>query len=61
MPFLEIEEITEQKISNIENMLEQLILDSLLAALRKIYDNHEQTRQAICYKTNCPMRDDIPF
>lgn len=61
MQLLEIEENTEQKINGIENMLEQLILDSFLTALRKICGNQEQTRQSICYKTDCPMRDHIPF
>jgi len=61
MQFLEIEEITEQKINGIESMIEQLIIDSFLTVLRKICGNQEQARQKICYKNNCPMRDDIPF
>lgn len=61
MPLLDIEEITDEKISKIEGLLEQLILDSFLTALRKISDNREQAWNLICHKTDCPMRDDIPF
>jgi hypothetical protein len=61
MHLLETEEITEQKTRRIADLLEQLVLDMFLSALGKICENQEQTRESVCYKTNCPMRDGIPF
>lgn len=61
MQLLETEDITEQKTGKIEELIEQLVLDMLLSVLAKICENQRQIRQSICYKTNCPMRDDIPF
>jgi len=61
MHLLETGEITEHKTRKIADLLEQLVLDMFLSALGKICEKQEQARESICYKTNCPMRDDIPF
>jgi hypothetical protein len=57
----ESEEISAHKMGRLEDMIEQLVFDTLLAVLNKIGENQAQVRQTICYKSDCPLRDDIPF
>jgi hypothetical protein len=61
MRLLDTEAFCEQKIERIEAMLEQLVLDTLLSVLYKISEKSKQLPRVVCYKTDCPGRDDIPF
>lgn len=54
------EDINEQKINRIAELLEQVLIDVALSALYRLCHNHKNSRH-ICYKSDCPMRDDIPF
>jgi hypothetical protein len=61
MRLLDTEAFCEQKIERIEAMLEQLALDTILSVLYKISEKREQLPRVVCYKSDCPGRDEIPF
>ncbi|MFZ0725258.1 MAG: hypothetical protein WAM61_05670 [Desulfobacterales bacterium] len=61
MRFSDTEDFSEQKLERIETMIEDLALDTLLSVLYKISEKRKQLPQVICYKSDCPLRDDIPF
>ena len=56
-----ISSFKEKKIDRIQAMLEQVILDIVLSVLDRITEKHTQLPQCICYKSDCHMRDPIPF
>ena len=51
----------EQKMDRIQAMLEQLVLDTILSVLDKIAEKRTQSPQCLCYRSDCKLRDDIPF
>jgi len=53
-------DISEQKINRISELLEQVLIDVALSVLYQLRHNHNH-RSNTCYKSDCPMRDDIPF
>jgi hypothetical protein len=55
------EDFSEQKIDRIETMIEELALDAVLSVLYRISEKRKQLPQVICYKSDCPSRDHIPF
>lgn len=55
------EEIAAQKMNHIEALIEQIILDTIIAASCRILENREKASENICYRSNCTMRDSIPF
>ena len=61
MRFLDTQAFSDQKIERIEAMLEQLALDTVLSVLYRISEKRKQLPQVICYKSDCPLRNDIPF
>jgi len=61
MRFLNTEDFSEQKLERIEAMIEDLALDTVLSILYRISEKRKQLPQVICYKSDCPLRDDIPF
>ena len=61
MQFLDTQAFSDQKIERIEAMLEQLALDTVLSVLYRISEKRKQLPQVICYKSDCPLRNDIPF
>ena len=61
MRFLDTQAFSDQKIDRIEAMLEQLALDTVLSVLYRISEKRKQLPQVICYKSDCPSRDDFPF
>ena len=61
MRFLDTQAFSEQKIDRIEAMLEKLALDMVLSVLYRISEKRKQLPQVICYKSDCPARDHIPF
>jgi hypothetical protein len=62
METLDIESANEQKMQRISDLLEELLLDTALSVLYKLSE-YRQGREitAICYKSSCPSRDQIPF
>jgi len=54
------EDINEQKINRIAELLEQVLIDVGLSVLYQLCHNHKNCRHT-CYKSDCPMRDQIPF
>ncbi|MGA8241475.1 MAG: hypothetical protein WB818_12920 [Desulfobacterales bacterium] len=61
MQLTDTETINEQKIDRIETMIEEFALDTILSILYRISENRKQLPQVICYKSDCPLRDHIPF
>jgi hypothetical protein len=55
------EEIQTLKMQRIETLLEQALLDTALAVLYTLSEKQKRLRESICFKTDCPMRDDILF
>jgi len=60
MQCLDTEEINEQKVDRLAMLIEQVLLDTALAVVHQLCQNQKQ-RLCICYKSDCSMRDDIPF
>lgn len=56
-----IEDINAQKAQKIEVLLEQILLDTTLTVLYALAERQSHIRKSLCYKTDCPMRDDIAF
>ena len=61
MRFPDTEDFSEQKLDRIEAMIEDLALDTVLSVLYRISEKRKQLPQMICYKSDCPLRDEIPF
>jgi hypothetical protein len=65
MPSLQNEQAIEEKMGTIEEILEQIILDTFISVLIKLSERNElfakQYRPWKCYRTDCEKRDDIPF
>ena len=61
MRFSDTEDFSEQKLDRIETMIEEFALDTVLSILHRISENRKQLPQVICYKSDCPLRDEIPF
>ena len=61
MTLLDTHAFNEQKMDRIQAMLEQIVLDTVLSVLDKITEKNDQAPQCVCYKSDCLMRDNIPF
>jgi len=65
MPSLQSEQAIEEKMGTIEEILEQIILDTFISVLIKLSERNElfakQYRPWKCYRTDCEKRDNIPF
>ena len=61
MEKLDQETIKELKTQLITDLIEQVLTDTALAVLYRLAENRELRPPVICYKDNCPMRDNIPF
>ena len=57
----EPEDINAQIMDRIGALLEQLILQKVVDALYSLIERQRLLPRSICYKPDCPMRDDIPF
>ena len=55
------EEIQALKLQRIETLVEQTLLDTALSVLSSLSEKQMRLRESICFKTDCPMRDDIMF
>jgi hypothetical protein len=55
------EEIQALKLQRIETLLEQTLLDTALSVLYSLAEKQIHLRKSICFKTDCPMRDDSMF
>ena len=61
MEKLDQETIKELKTQLITDLIEQVLTDTALAVLYRLAENRRLRPPVICYKDNCPMRDNIPF
>lgn len=61
MRFSDTEDFSEQKLDRIETMIEEFALDTVLSILHRISEKRKQLPKVICYKSDCPLRDEIPF
>jgi hypothetical protein len=61
MEKLDQETIKELKTELITDLIEQVLTDTALAVLYRLAENRKLRPPVICYKDNCPMRDNIPF
>ena len=61
MTELDYEETAEQKMNHIETLIMRIILDIIISASYKILEDRKTASENICYRSNCPMRDLIPF
>jgi hypothetical protein len=58
---LDEETIKDLKTQRITDLFEQVLTDTALAVLYRLSDNRKLRPPVICYKHDCPLRDDIPF
>ncbi len=61
MEKLDQETIKELKVQLITDLIEQVLTDTALAVLYRLAENRTLRPPVICYKDNCPLRDNIPF
>jgi len=61
MKKLDQETIKELKTQLITDLIEQVLTDTALEVLYRLAENRKLRPPVICYKDNCPMRDNIPF
>jgi hypothetical protein len=61
MEKLDQETIKELKTQLITDLIEQVLTDTALAVLYRLAENRKLRPPVICYKDNCPLRDNIPF
>lgn len=61
MEKLDQETIKELKTQLITDLIEQVLTDTALAVLYRLAENRKLRPPVICYKNNCPLRDNIPF
>jgi hypothetical protein len=61
MEKLDQETIKELKVQLITDLIEQVLTDTALAVLYRLAENRKLRPPVICYKDNCPLRDNIPF
>jgi hypothetical protein len=65
MPTLQPEETSAEKIEDIVEILEKLVLEVVINVLLKARQRNQlsagQCRQWNCYRTDCDQRDYIPF
>jgi hypothetical protein len=61
MENLDPETIKNLKTQRITELIEQVLTDTTLAVLYRLADNRKLRPPVICYKNDCPMRDNIPF
>ncbi|MGB8720651.1 MAG: hypothetical protein WCD46_15200 [Desulfobacterales bacterium] len=61
MEKLDQETIKELKVQLITDLIEQVLTDTAMAVLYRLAENRKLRPPVICYKDNCPMRDNIPF
>jgi hypothetical protein len=61
MENLDPETIKNLKTQRITELIEQVLTDTALAVLCRLADNRKLRPPVICYKNDCPMRDNIPF
>jgi hypothetical protein len=53
------EDIKEQKINRVTELFEQVLIDTALSVLYQLHPRDH--RKHICYKSDCRLRDNIPF
>ena len=61
MQNLEHAENCELKKQRIADMLEQLILDTILSVLDELLDRNNRAPYLTCHKLECPEREREPF
>jgi hypothetical protein len=61
MEKLDHETIKELKVQLITDLIEQVLTDTALTVLYRLAENRKLRPPVICYKDNCPLRDNIPF
>lgn len=61
MENLDPETIKNLKTQRITELIEQVLTDTTLAVLYRLADKSKLRPPVICYKSDCPMRDNIPF
>jgi len=61
MEKLDQETIKELKVQLITDLIEQVLTDTALTVLYRLAENRKLRPPVICYKDNCPLRDNIPF
>jgi hypothetical protein len=61
MENLDSETIKNLKTQLIADLIQQVLTDTALSVLYRLADNRKLRPPLICYKNDCPMRDNIPF
>lgn len=61
MENLDSETIKNLKTQLIADLIQQVLTDTALSVLYRLADNRKLRPPVICYRSDCPMRDNIPF
>ena len=61
MEHLDHQTINDLKTQRITDLIDQVVTDTALAVLNRLADKKKHCSRVICYKHDCPLRDDIPF
>ena len=57
----ETAQIEARMMDHIEQLLEQMILDTIHGIVCRLCEKVKNLPSTVCYKNNCHMRDNIPF
>jgi len=57
----EDDDLEAMLMDRIEDLFEKLILDMFLRILCRLSEKKQHLPPPLCYRTNCDMRDNIPF
>lgn len=50
-----------QMIDRIEELIEQVILETVCGFLNRMVERKKNRQPPVCYRLNCKDRDEIPF
>lgn len=59
--FEEYDAMEAQMIERIEELVEQIILETVFGFFNRMAEQKKSRRPPVCYRHHCKDRDDIPF
>ena len=61
MPTLDAEIVKDLKSEKLADLLQEVLIDTAMDILTRLTQRREGQSLTICYRSDCPSRDNIPF
>jgi len=61
MKTLDAETVKDLKSEKLADLLEEILIDTALDILNRLAQRYNGQSLTVCYRTDCPSRDNIPF